>query len=112
MGQLGKLEDTINAACQLPGAKQDRGEMTADAANRVLLTKLEPMADLVNIIGTKREIKETESKEYGVRTKYLRTVCLSRFSGTIDAGICSVKEDFVTSQAGRSAEGSLQQDIL
>merc|ERR1712176_1609737 len=57
--QLGKWEaNKLNPACQLPGAKQERDELTFDAVRRVLETKVAPLAGLVEVVKAEREVSE------------------------------------------------------
>mmetsp|Transcript_56370 Transcript_56370/g.132168 ORF Transcript_56370/g.132168 Transcript_56370/m.132168 type:complete len:1057 (+) Transcript_56370:78-3248(+) len=74
--QLGKLEKgKVVFSGQLPGSKQQRGELTAEAVQRILDSRLAPLTSCVEFAETSRSREQKESKNYGVRTKYLRTVC-------------------------------------
>merc|ERR1712050_630444 len=75
IAQLGKWEGSqIIPACQLPGGKEERGELIVHSV-KGLLERLGLVQSDVEIINVERKVEWTESKKYGVRTKYLRTVC-------------------------------------
>mmetsp|Transcript_30522 Transcript_30522/g.71258 ORF Transcript_30522/g.71258 Transcript_30522/m.71258 type:complete len:1088 (-) Transcript_30522:115-3378(-) len=74
--QLAKMEKgRLKFAGQLPGSKQQRGELATEAVQRVLETKLAPLTSCIEFAEMTRSSEEKESKQFGVRTKYLRTVC-------------------------------------
>jgi len=83
LGKKGK--DKTTARCTLPGTKADMGEMAFETYKRFLETKLTPFADSLQIEKTERAVECKHSKEYGVRTRYLRTVYSCRFQGQLDA---------------------------
>merc|ERR1712039_500846 len=64
-------------ACQLPGGKQERGELPSETMERMFQNRLKPLAGHVQGQRMEREVTWKESKEYRMRTKYLRTVCYS-----------------------------------
>jgi len=73
--QVGKLDKgEVSPSCQLPGGKQERTEMAGDAMKRILSAKVHPFEGCMQVDKFERLVEENESKEYGVRTKYLRTV--------------------------------------
>jgi len=82
----------IKAACQMPGFKQERDELVGEAFQRLFNTKLQILKNKVDITGTVRENSEKHSKEYGVHTRYIRSVCSARLACgvTIDAPVCGV----------------------
>jgi len=91
--QVAKWEDSkLNASCQLPGFKQDRGELVGEAVRRLFNKNLKLLADKVTITGTVREIAEKNSKEYGVHTRYLKSVCSATLhpDACVDAPKCGV----------------------
>jgi len=78
--QLGKcIDDQLSVACQLPGGKQERGELAADAVQRFLRTKLVSLVGQIVVTSMERETREKYSKDFGIRTKYLRTICSTSF---------------------------------
>lgn len=73
--QLAKKEDSeIVANCQFPGGKQEYGELTGDAVQRILW-RLGLTESDITIKDMHRTSEWKDSAEYGVRTKYLRTLC-------------------------------------
>lgn len=73
--QLGKKEKSrYSANVQLPGAKLQPGEAPKDAVTRLMGSKLQPLGIDANTVNTDYEVRWQDSKEYGLRTKYLRTV--------------------------------------
>jgi hypothetical protein len=87
--QVGKHEHVLDAVavpmCQLPGGKQDRGELPGDALQRILDTKLKPLKKCVRLAGIDRQVNTSESKDYKVRTKYLRTIYSAKFTDCLEA---------------------------
>jgi len=91
LAQLGKVAirdvltgecDNINTQCRLPGLKQELGEFPDDTLQKLLNLRL------LNVLGGSENIQEmerkkvvevSESKNYGVQTKYIRNV----FVGTV-----------------------------
>lgn len=79
--QLGRVRlegSEAEPCCQLPGVKQEQGETCAEALRRILATKLAPLAGTLEQLRIEREVEWKLSREYGIQTKYLRTVCWSR----------------------------------
>jgi hypothetical protein len=70
-----KKGNVFEPSCQLPGGKQSRGELTGESARKWLANKLSPLVDCVQARRLEQKVEIKESKEYGVRTKYLRTIC-------------------------------------
>jgi len=62
--------------CQLPGAKRTQGECISDAANKVLRQKLPLLQGNPVHIQDRTTDEEKESKDYGVKTKYIKTEML------------------------------------
>mmetsp|Transcript_74658 Transcript_74658/g.228436 ORF Transcript_74658/g.228436 Transcript_74658/m.228436 type:complete len:950 (-) Transcript_74658:81-2930(-) len=96
--QVAKWErdsDAIRVACQMPGVKQERDELVGDTVQRLFATKLQLLANKVDITGTTRENFEKPSKEYGVHTRYLKAVCSARLKAgaEIDAPVCRLNAD-------------------
>ena len=82
--QLGKREeDKMTPACKLPGGKQERGELLTDSVKRLLEGKFALLAGCVQVVRTLRQVESKESKEFGVRTKYMRTVFVSRLDQSL-----------------------------
>jgi hypothetical protein len=87
--EIGRWNGTrIVPTCQLPGGKQERDELVGDAARRLMDSLLEPIVNRVKLVNMKRQVEWKESKEYGVRTKYLRTVCVATLEGDLDVPTC------------------------
>eukprot|EP00403_Amphidinium_massartii_P009047 CAMPEP_0178425842 /NCGR_PEP_ID=MMETSP0689_2-20121128/28928_1 /TAXON_ID=160604 /ORGANISM="Amphidinium massartii, Strain CS-259" /LENGTH=1108 /DNA_ID=CAMNT_0020047511 /DNA_START=62 /DNA_END=3385 /DNA_ORIENTATION=+ len=79
LAHVGKCSDgKLSAQCQLPGGKQEKDEVVTEAVERLLEAKLEPLVGLVHLSGLELRTSEKPSKEHGVRTKYLRHVCVMR----------------------------------
>eukprot|EP00429_Kryptoperidinium_foliaceum_P059640 CAMPEP_0176093774 /NCGR_PEP_ID=MMETSP0120_2-20121206/46988_1 /TAXON_ID=160619 /ORGANISM="Kryptoperidinium foliaceum, Strain CCMP 1326" /LENGTH=945 /DNA_ID=CAMNT_0017427709 /DNA_START=53 /DNA_END=2887 /DNA_ORIENTATION=- len=77
--QIGKYGDTgVIAALQLPGVKQGADELVCDTLDRMFATRLSCLSGRVELLSTVRENFENESKEYGVQTKYMRSICSAR----------------------------------
>mmetsp|Transcript_51463 Transcript_51463/g.122383 ORF Transcript_51463/g.122383 Transcript_51463/m.122383 type:complete len:1164 (+) Transcript_51463:71-3562(+) len=70
-----KEEKSIKTECQLPGLKQNRAEEAKDAAYRCLQEKVPQLVHGVTVYGCNRITEMKPSKEFGVRTKYVKTVC-------------------------------------
>mmetsp|Transcript_59222 Transcript_59222/g.183919 ORF Transcript_59222/g.183919 Transcript_59222/m.183919 type:complete len:496 (-) Transcript_59222:113-1600(-) len=74
--ELGKLEPAasgIRPSCQRPALKQQAGEMGNSTFAR-LLERLYSQPEHVQVVRVERQVEWKNSKEFGVRTKYLRTV--------------------------------------
>jgi len=73
--ELGKVRDGVaKTSGKLPGSKMTGDEGPADAARRVLESQLPAVAECVEFTFTECNISIERSKQYGVRTRYLRTV--------------------------------------
>jgi len=80
--QLGKTDvflQHIEAGCVLPGSKQQTDEVPADAAARVLKTKV-PVKN-VRMARAEREVVSRPSPKYAIMTKYFKTVFTAVFEG-------------------------------
>jgi len=103
--QLAKWEQSSGVCphVQLPGGKQERGEQPFDSVQRFLDTTLSPLADS-EVEHMERDVTERLSKDYGVRTKYLRTVCL----GKLDVNFCAPRcvSKHACSSTGRISRAS------
>jgi len=84
VGVYDKEKQALVKECQLPGQKQERSEEAVDAAKRCLTQKVGDLADYVEVKSTTRETEYKNSKEYGVRTKYIRTVCCASLKKEFD----------------------------
>jgi len=97
--QIGKEESgRMKPSCQLLGGKQDRGELVTDTFERLLGSKLTKIADHVGVIKTERETETKESKEFGVKTKYLRNIVHARLDG--DVGLDDIRIQSAASFTG------------
>merc|ERR1712050_594444 len=83
---LGNRGDT--AKCQLPGMKICRSEEASDAVQRLFDNRLLPLVGHTEIERSERHITESVSKEWGVRTRYLRTVSFARLLEPIALPVC------------------------
>jgi len=63
----------ITGSCQLPGIKQEAGEMLNSTLAR-LLSRFYLQQDDVEVASVVRGVEWKDSKEFGVRTKYIRTI--------------------------------------
>ncbi|CAK0824245.1 unnamed protein product [Prorocentrum cordatum] len=73
--QMGKLKSgTMAPACQLPGGKQRQRELVMDTLQRLLETKMAPIARKVEALSIEREVETLQSKKFHIRTKYFRNV--------------------------------------
>lgn len=98
--QIGKVEDSgVVPACQLPGGKYGTGELTTDVLQRLFGGKLASIASNVKLVRTERLVEWRNSKEYGVRTKYFRTVCCMHLTSPIVAPSCTVESTLQTPPA-------------
>jgi len=71
--------DELEPCCQLPGGKKHQGETTSDTANRIISAKLASFQSALEFIGSQTDPPQwRQSKEHGVKTKYLRTVMCYR----------------------------------
>jgi hypothetical protein len=107
LAQIAKYEDgQMAAACQLPGGKQERGELPVDTMHRLLQTKLEPLKDLVYIVGTSQEVTAKASKDFNIRTKYMRTIGYSKVSRAEfnpPIVLCSLKRQSIDKSTRKSS---------
>lgn len=77
--QIGKYDGSaVSAALQLPGVKQGADELVCDTLDRMFATRLSCLSGKVELLSTVRENFENESKEYGVQTRYMRSICSAR----------------------------------
>jgi len=80
LAELGKSQESKEAfipCCQLPGVKQELGERATETLQR-LFDKLRLADHSVTVLHTERTMQCKQSRELGVRTKYLRTVVQAR----------------------------------
>jgi len=74
LAELGKVEGGVaTAGCQLPGLKQEVGEMMHHTLVR-LLARFQLQSEHVELTSIERQVKWKNSKESGVRTKYIRSI--------------------------------------
>mmetsp|Transcript_58544 Transcript_58544/g.181825 ORF Transcript_58544/g.181825 Transcript_58544/m.181825 type:complete len:251 (-) Transcript_58544:10-762(-) len=79
---VGKWDGSrFEAECQLPGLKQERDELVGETVARMLGTKLKQLEGQVHVESVVRDNKTRMSKEYGVQTRYLLSVCEARLLG-------------------------------
>jgi hypothetical protein len=111
--QLGKKEmGAVKPTCQMPGGKQERAELTGDAMKR-LFKRLEPVTGQVQVVRTERQVEFKKSKEYGVQTKYLRTVCTMKLRGNLPSGLheCVSAADYKNKSDGTDASPHIRHSL-
>lgn len=85
--ELGKSDTgSMESSGKLPGGKQERGELVRETVDRLLDTKLAPIAPQLEVGHIERDIQWKPSQEYGIRTKYIRHVVSLSFNGELDEG--------------------------
>jgi len=107
--QLGKYDHQlgkVTPALLLPGGKQERGETSNEAAQRILETRLSCMKDAVEFEEVERKVEWKNSKGIGVRTKYLRTVCSAKLVVDVDLPCLGVSSDECGNGSSRSSTAS------
>lgn len=73
--QVGKLRDgKRELEVRLPGGKLRPDEMPGDRAKEILLSKLGPVADFMEIVSSRQQVEWKQSKQYAVRTMYIKTI--------------------------------------
>jgi len=79
LAQVGRLNGAgkPTAACQLPGGKQEVGESPDAAMERIMKAKMAPLIGHIELDRVDRTVEVKPSKDYGVNTKYLRSVYVS-----------------------------------
>lgn len=83
--QVGKWKNSLaSPSCQLPGAKQLRNELNPESVERIFKSKVPWFCDKVDMVDTQRETTEKMSSEYGIQTRYLRTICTGRLKAAED----------------------------
>lgn len=70
---------------QLPGVKQDPGELPHQALRRLLRERLGPFSEEIRVLCAKREDRHEESVRYGIKTQYIRVV----YGATLQRGDAS-----------------------
>jgi len=87
--QVGKWNGVeFHRAFLLPGIKQEANEHVGETLERMFATKLSCLREGVELCGFQRETEEKESKEHGVQTKYIRSICNAQVLTRVDATIC------------------------
>eukprot|EP00429_Kryptoperidinium_foliaceum_P095690 CAMPEP_0176249624 /NCGR_PEP_ID=MMETSP0121_2-20121125/34073_1 /TAXON_ID=160619 /ORGANISM="Kryptoperidinium foliaceum, Strain CCMP 1326" /LENGTH=422 /DNA_ID=CAMNT_0017589329 /DNA_START=18 /DNA_END=1282 /DNA_ORIENTATION=- len=89
--QIGKYEGVeVKNTFQLPGVKREADELVSDTLARMFRTRLSLLSGKIEFVGTQRENMEKESKEYGVQTRYMRSICSARLRTNVelDAPVC------------------------
>jgi len=85
--QLGSCEDMrIEVSVVLPGSKIKRGESPDNVRQRLLWTKLAPIAQDVAVRNVEMEVFSKVSTRYKLKTTYLRTVWNASFAGSMQSG--------------------------
>uniref|UniRef100_A0A7S2LZ44 Uncharacterized protein n=1 Tax=Zooxanthella nutricula TaxID=1333877 RepID=A0A7S2LZ44_9DINO len=96
----------VKAECQLPGAKQDRDELVSDTITRICRTRLDKDPETLMIREVLSETTESQSKGYGVQTRYLRQIARAEIhSNNLVPGM-SVTRSSVTSMELKDAFNS------
>lgn len=87
--QLAKWNDSQAVPdIQLPGVKCRRNESSDEAVQRLLSTKLAPLADGVEVLAVERGSEEQTSFQFGMRTLYMRKLFYAIFRGHFSAPLC------------------------
>merc|ERR1712032_491971 len=83
---VGKWEDGKGAkpSCVLPGTKKTRVELPHEALQRILDTELAPFVSGMINVHSDVDTNVTESANYGIRTKYVRTVQYANLKPTFN----------------------------
>lgn len=98
--QLGKMEGAkVLAKAEMPGGKRLRGESSMDAVERLFAGQLRALAGCV-WERMEHNVTEETSREYGVHTKYLRTICHGTLESAPAAPCCTLGQSV---SAGGSA---------
>lgn len=100
--QVGKYDgSSVKSALQLPGVKQEADELVSETLERIFATKLTMLEGKLEFLGITQEDQEKESKEFGVQTRYLRSICAARLPAgkKLDAHVCTEKPKEVESEA-------------
>lgn len=83
--QIAKIEESgLSTGVQLPGCKQDRGELPKHAMERLLNGQLNMLKGNVQTDNAYREVMCNISKDIGVNTKYLKTIFGSRLTSPLE----------------------------
>jgi len=83
LARVGKYEDgVLEAKCCLPGLKTQQGEHPFHAAQRLIQSDLACLAKVVKVYGEYQDIFEDVSSQYGVQSKYMRTVLKAKLTST------------------------------
>eukprot|EP00429_Kryptoperidinium_foliaceum_P019415 CAMPEP_0176045892 /NCGR_PEP_ID=MMETSP0120_2-20121206/22784_1 /TAXON_ID=160619 /ORGANISM="Kryptoperidinium foliaceum, Strain CCMP 1326" /LENGTH=982 /DNA_ID=CAMNT_0017379301 /DNA_START=78 /DNA_END=3022 /DNA_ORIENTATION=+ len=112
--QVGKYHrGEAKSAFQLPGVKQEADELVAETLDRMFRTKLSLLRGKLSLCGTTRENQEKESKEYGVQTRYMRSICSARLvdNASLNAVVCSSRGDIVVYEETHRVESMKAADI-
>mmetsp|Transcript_25132 Transcript_25132/g.78253 ORF Transcript_25132/g.78253 Transcript_25132/m.78253 type:complete len:508 (-) Transcript_25132:20-1543(-) len=114
--QVGKWDGSaLEADCRLPGLKMERDELLSETVTRMLGTKLPILDGRINIEGTSRQHTEKMSKEYGVQSRYMRTVCRASLQDEdepLDVQVLSVRPASATAGVDREDGGGSPQAVL
>mmetsp|Transcript_10689 Transcript_10689/g.24328 ORF Transcript_10689/g.24328 Transcript_10689/m.24328 type:complete len:1116 (-) Transcript_10689:31-3378(-) len=70
----------LEPSLQLPGGKQERDELAQDAMRRIIISKLVPLDGLVEVLRMERVESEAYSRDKGVPTRYIRTICYGKLA--------------------------------
>merc|ERR1712113_628656 len=83
--QLGKVrEGQIEIDCVLPGIKMREGDTPSDTMQRIVDGRLAPLAKGIHHESIQPEFEWKHSSEYGVKTKYLKSVHHASFDTSSD----------------------------
>jgi hypothetical protein len=77
----------VEAACRLPAIKQKAGEYPQQCLQRLLEEKLAPLGNGVELQHTFREAYSGNSQQFGVPTRYIRTITEAAWDETFDAAL-------------------------
>lgn len=90
--QLGKRGGSLHVGVKLPATKLQPWESPKDALMRLLGTKLQPLGINAGVVSTDYEVSWQDSKEFGLRSKYLRTVVSMSFDSMAENRTCRIDQ--------------------
>merc|ERR1712039_1098323 len=69
--------------------------------------KLSPLKHCVQVKEMERQVIVTKSREHGMQTKYLKTVCRMEMTSSFKTQVCRIRSEPVESSSpGRYADGT------
>eukprot|EP00931_Biecheleriopsis_adriatica_P057384 TRINITY_DN34030_c0_g2_i1.p1 TRINITY_DN34030_c0_g2~~TRINITY_DN34030_c0_g2_i1.p1 ORF type:complete len:1158 (+),score=223.77 TRINITY_DN34030_c0_g2_i1:59-3532(+) len=93
--QVGKFSNTgeLTVEVTLPGGKQKRAELPGQVLQRLLFADvLKPILKHIEVVDVTRENFKKHSEQYGIATKYIRTVHHAEISANTDFGMLDAQD--------------------